>query len=281
MQQYFILDNNFYLAEEKIFSTDNRAFRYGDAIFESMHANGRRVQFFEAHFQRLLHGLAQLKMLPPFSFCKEQIHNRIEKLLHRNRLFNGARVRLTVFRVSEGLYCPQRDDVSILIEAEKLENSTYVLNEEGYKIDIFNEIHKEINCFSSVKSANALLFVMAGIYKRQNKLDDCIILNRNGNIIESIGSNLFFIENNNIYTPATTEGCLPGIMRQQIIKIARSCGYCVEEITNLRPLQLLEAEEVFLTNAVCGIRWVLAFNNKRFFCKTSKSLVNELNSIAF
>jgi branched-chain amino acid aminotransferase len=122
---------------------------------------------------------------------------------------------------------------------------------------------------------------MAGNYKTKNNLDDCLILNDRGNPIESISSNLFIVKNNTLLTPSIESGAVAGIMREQLIETALKLNITVYDDCLLTSDDLLEADEIFLSNAINGIRWVVAFKDRRYFNKTSRILIEELNRCSF
>jgi branched-chain amino acid aminotransferase len=98
-----------------------------------------------------------------------------------------------------------------------------------------------------------------------------VLLNQSGNVCEAISSNLFVVINGAIYTPPLSEGCVAGIMRQLVIELASEVRQKVFE-TQLRPSDLLMADEVFLTNSIVGIKWVGAYKNKKYQHKISSML---------
>ena len=120
------------------------------------------------------------------------------------------------------------------------------------------------------------MYVLAGIFKNQNSLDEVIILNNNGFLCESMSSNAFIVYDRKLYTPALNEGCIAGVMRQVIIKLAKENGLEMVE-AQINPDILNEADEVFLTNAAKGIQWVMGYNSKRYFCEVSRFLQEKLN----
>ncbi len=95
---------------------------------------------------------------------------------------------------------------------------------------------------------------MAGIYAKEKKLDDCLLINENGNIIEGISSNIFLIKGSTLTTPSLKEGPVAGIMRKQILKIADDVGFKINNESSITQSQVLHADEVFLTNSINGIR---------------------------
>ncbi|HBF88746.1 MAG TPA: 4-amino-4-deoxychorismate lyase [Bacteroidales bacterium] len=281
MSEYIVYNGEYLKKETFQLSTNNRSFRYGDGLFETMHANGRKTQFLTKHFERILNGMQKLKMNIPNQFTVAKIDSLISSLLSRNKMFQGAKIRLAVYRVDGGLYTPDSNNISYIIESEKLEDEIYSLNKTGLKLGIYNSIPKPINYFSDIKSSNSLIYVLAGIFKKENNFDDCILINENNNLVEAISSNIFMVKDDTIYTPSINEGCIRGIMRDTISEIASNIGYIVYDDCILTSDDLLEADEIFLTNAIQGIRWVVALGERRFFCNVSKQLINELNKFAF
>jgi len=278
--EYILLNGKYYLTGEKVLSHRNRGFCYGDALFETIHCLGTQPQFFDLHWKRLTKGMQILKMLPGEDLKADIIQKHIEKLLNRNRIFKGARVRLTVFRESEGFYGPDKDTTSWLIETTVLRHEKYELNQKGFVISVYDEVLKPVNILSNLKTSNALGFILAAKFRSENGFDECLLLNQYGRIAESIGSNVFVTFGNNIITPPLSEGCIEGIMRQTILKIAEEIGYKLFE----KPLferDIMEAEEVFLTNAIKGIHWVLAYKDRRYFNFIARKLSLKLNTLGF
>jgi len=122
---------------------------------------------------------------------------------------------------------------------------------------------------------------LAGIFKNENKLDECILVDEQGNFVETISSNIFIVKNKTISTPSITNGCINGIMRNEIISIAKNQNFTIVESSNLNEKDLFEADEIFITNAVNGIRWVVGFKERRYFNKVAKNLIDELNKNCF
>jgi branched-chain amino acid aminotransferase len=145
-------------------------------------------------------------------------------------------------------------------------------------MDMYADIPKAINILSNYKTCNSLLYVMAGIFKEQNKLDEAFILNQDGNLCETISANVFVLYQNHLYTPALSEGCIGGVMRQVVMDLAIKNNIPMTE-AQLDPEILNQADEVFITNASRGIQWVMGFGRKRYFNETSKLLMEELNKL--
>lgn len=276
MSKYISINGKLSPDDAPIFTAQNRGFKYGDALFETIKCINGEPLFLEAHLQRLYDGMKVLEFDWNDQLLKSVIYEEIKRLLIRNRLTKGARLRITVFRNDGGLYTPETNNVSVLLETLESQNN-YSLNKEGLSIAVFEEMQKMIHPLSSLKSTNALLFVKAGLAKSKLAVDDLIILNNKGLVCETISSNIFMVIHNRLVTPPLSEGCLPGVMRKNVLSIASSLGMEVLE-TPVGINALEQAEEVFTTNSIFGARWVKGFGQKRYFHKISERVIDALNS---
>ncbi len=277
---YINFNGAFYNCETPIFNSSNRSFRYGDCLFETIRGLGTSLQFFDQHYARLTKGMQVLSMDIPADF-KTILEQNITKTINKNRYFGGNRIRLSIFRGGGGLYTPASNKIAFLIEVSQLKEKQYVLNSRGLNIGLYEEVRKQPAPYASFKTANSMLFIMAGIYKQNNGLDDCLLTSGQGNIIEAISSNLFIINNDILQTPPVESGIVRGIMREQIINLALEQNITVFEDCQFTETDILKADEIFLTNAVSGIRWVAAYKQRRYFNKTAKLLIKHLNEKSF
>lgn len=275
-KQFINFDGNILPADQMVFSINNRAFRYGDGLFESMRYMKGELRFPDLHMERIRKGMKLLKFDNYSQIDTWFIREKAEELIRRNKTGQDARLRLTVFRDAGGLYSPTANKMAYVLESQKLEESQYTINAKGLIIDVFDEIPKPVNILSNLKTCNALIYVLAGIFKNQNALDEVLVLNQNGFLCESMSSNVFVVYDRKLYTPALNEGCIAGVMRQVVMRLTKENGIELVE-AQINPEILNEADEVFLTNAGRGIQWVMGYNNKRYFNEVSRFLNEKLN----
>ncbi len=254
----------------------NRAYLYGDGLFESIRVvNGYAINL-ENHIKRLLDGMEALRMNIPANYQTDFFETEIKSLIEQNNIPEGGHVRMSVDRRPGGRFLPLTNDVDFFIEAYSLTNNKFVLNEEGYKIGQYEDIKKTINELSAFKTKNALIYIMAKLRAQEKGLDDLLIQNDKMGIIEGGSSNLFVVSNGVLYTPSLDLGCLGGTMRMQIINLALSMEIKVYEC-NIVPQNLLVADEVFLTNAISGLIWVATYRTKEYTHEMSDRLTLNLN----
>jgi branched-chain amino acid aminotransferase len=264
-------------ADSILLTIANRAFKYGDGLFESMRLMKGKLKFPELHAERLQKGMKALKIDGYSQADSWFLKEKVEELARRNKIKHG-RLRLTVYRDAEGLYAPTQNKMAYCLEIQPVDEPRYFLNERGLIMDVYTELPKPLNWLSNIKTCNSLIYVMAGIYKQQNKLDDVFLLNQNRFLCEANSSNIFVWYQNHLYTPALSEGCVEGVMRRVVIQLALDNNIPITE-AQINPEILNAADEVFLTNATKGIQWVMGYGVKRYFNRISKALMDELNKL--
>jgi branched-chain amino acid aminotransferase len=271
------IDNNGVLlpAGNPILKAPNRGFHYGEGIFETILVRNERIRLRDAHFGRLFSGLDRLRFTIPANFTRESLEAAILHLCRQNGHAALARVRLTVYRADGGLYDPEDLYPRYLIETAALNPADIALNEKGLAIDIFTGGMKSCDTLANLKSNNFLLYALAALYAREHRLNDCLVLNSHGRLADSTIANLFYRKDRDIVTPPLSEGCVAGVMRHYLLSTLPGAGFSVQQ----RPVtaeDLLDADEIFLSNALRGIRWVGTFRTSQYSCDLSRTIDNQL-----
>lgn len=275
-ENYGILNGQRIDIRDNLFCASNRAFRYGDGIFESIRLIDGKPVNIELHYQRLVSGCQVLKMELPEGFDLIKLQGDLIDLAHANEIAKGGRARLQLYREDGATYTPNGTKSGYLLELNAYKRNKFVLNKEGLSVGVFDEIKKAVNPLSNFKTCNALIYVLAGHFAGSKELDDAFLINEHGNIIEATSSNLFIVSNGVLYTPGLDEGCVGGTMRMRVINLALEQNMKVYECP-LNMQNILSADEMFLTNAVSGIRWIGSFKTKRYYNKVANILVENLN----
>lgn len=278
MSDFILFNDEFIAADQPVLKAGNRAFKFGDGLFESMRMRNGKLQFAEQHADRLRAGMKAIKMDGYVLFDEYFLRQKTNELFKKNKLNGDVRFRLAVYRDGEGLYSPQNNKPGYLLQSQALNLNYYEVNKKGLIVGIYDELTKPINKLSNYKTNNALLYVMAGLFQKQHRLDEAMILNQNGFLCESTSSNVFVVYQKQIYTPALSEGCVAGVMRSVVLQLAKMNDIPLIE-AQISPEILKEAEEVFVTNASSGIRWVMGYGKKRYFNEMAKYLTAKLNEL--
>ena len=254
----------------------NRCHVYGDGVFESIRIMNGVPLNMDNHIRRLLEGAKAIKMRPASFYTTQFFEDKIIELCQKSEIKEGARCRVSLDRVTGGAYKPESNEATYFIEVYPYESNNFELNAKGLEIDLYTDIKKQKNHLSNFKTKSGLIYVMAAINATERKLDDVLITNDKGGILESSSCNVFVVSNGVLYTPGLDEGCLAGTMRMQVINLAIKNNIKVYEC-NILPQNLLAADEIFFTNAIRGINWVSGYRTKRYFNNVSRKLVALLN----
>lgn len=277
MDSSIVVYNGAYVKYQNISVFNNRAFKLGDGVFETIKVANHTPLLLKEHLERLFLGMKTIHLPKNDRLTPQNISDEIKLLIKKNNLIKGnARIRLTVYRDGEGAYLPITEKTSYLIEAFYYNYDGYFLNKTGKKLDLYSDIIKYPYPWNNFKTLNAQLYILASIYAKKHLFDDVLIKNQQNEWIESTNSNLFIVYKGSIFTPSVKTGCVAGIMRMNVINLCLENGFKVYEHAITEEV-LKKAEEVFLTNSINGISWVGSFKNSRYFNKTSVKLTNLLN----
>lgn len=258
--------------------SQNRAFLYGDAVFETIRVNQNTILFIEDHYFRLMASMRILRMEIPMFFTLEFFEDQILNLISACETSNAFRVRITVFRDAEGFYVPKTNTVSYLIHAQPLNSDTYTILNDSYEIELFKDFSINAQLLSTLKSTNRMVQITAGIFAKENAYDNCLILNTDKNVAEAIDSNLFMVMGNTIITPPLADGCLNGILRKQIIReLEKNTDFTLVE-KSISPFDLQKADELFLTNVIKGIQPITKYRKKIFTSVVATKILDILNA---
>lgn len=259
--------------------TQNRAFLYGDAVFETVKIVNSKILFLEDHYFRLMASMRIVRMEIPMDFTMEYFEEQLLSLVIDNAFSNSSRARITVFRNDGGYYLPQTNTISFLIHVVGIEDTLYSFAQKEYEVDLFKDFYVTKQLLSSIKTTNRILNITASIFANENGFDNCLLLNDSKNVVEAIQGNVFMLMGNKLITPPISEGCLNGVMRKQILEIAKNIESLevVEEV--ISPFDLQKADELFVTNVVKGIQPITKYRKKDFDVVLSKVLLEKLNDI--
>ena len=238
---------------------NNRAFYYGDALFETLKFQNNQIQFLEDHYFRLMASMRMLRMEIPLSFSLEFLEKEILKTIEANK-YDPARIRIQIFRKNGGFYLPKTNEINYLIEIYELGST----KKDSYELDVYKDFYVYSGMLSNLKSTNRIINVTASIFAKENNLDDCILLNEKKYVAETTKANIFLVKANRVITPALTEGCIKGIMRKKVIEEIKRIGMYELLETEISPFEIQKADAVFITNSIIGIQPVTKYRKKIF-----------------
>ncbi|SDE74442.1 Branched-chain-amino-acid aminotransferase [Sporomusa acidovorans DSM 3132] len=235
-------------AAEAVLTPVDHGFLYGHGLFETMRAYHGRVFKFKEHINRLKAAADFLgwPKLPPYA----ELSDAITSVLNDNQLTNAS-VRLTC---SRGQGTPRPDPGScgqpaIAVFASPLPPP---LPPAGWSVTTVAFRRNLSSPLVKIKSANYLDNILAKQEAKAKGAEEALMLNTDGFVAEGSMSNLFMASEGRLITPDIYSGILPGITRSTIIELAKAAGIIVEE-RQVRPEELADADEIFLTSSIMEV----------------------------
>ena len=274
-------NGNIYAENTLFLNCENRGFRYGDALFESIRVVNSKLFFWEDHYLRLMASMRILRMDIPMNFTMEYLEEQTLRTVEANNLKEiPARIRITVFRDNGGLYLPKSNDVSFTIEAMRLSSPFYTLENKNYKVELFKDFYINPDMLSTLKTNNRILNVVGSIFAKENGFQNCLLINNLKQVVEALNGNLFLVKDNTVKTPPLSTGCLNGIIRKKLIGILEKLkSYTLVEEA-ISPFELQKSDELFITNSIIGIQPISKYRKKIFRTDVALDLIRKLNTIA-
>jgi len=255
----------------------NRAFLFGDAVFETVKIIDSKILFLEDHYFRLMSSMRVIRMEIPMNFTMEYLEGQILTLARRKNLTHSSRARITVYRNDGGYYLPQNNTISFLINLENLFDKAYTISQKEYIVDLYNDFYIPRQLLSSIKTTNKIINITGSIFASENGLDNCLLLNDSKNVIEALQGNLFMLKGVTLTTPTTSEGCLNGVMRKQILALARKIENLEVVEGVISPFDLQKADELFITNVIKGIQPITKYRKKEYSTDFARTVLQKLN----
>ena len=260
---FSIYNGKFIEQNQPLILPDSRAFRYGEGLFETLRRHNDAMPLFEYHWHRLTESLPLLYFELPVHFTADYLKEQIQKLCKKNHHTRAARIRLTIFKGEGGIWETPTSSFNWLLQSWLLPTDKPELNINGLDVGVFESGRKSCDAFSHIKSNNYLLYTLAAQYAKSQHWNEAIVLNQYGRICDTTIANIFFIKDQRIHTPALSEGCVKGVMRTYLIEQLQNENITIEEGA-FTTEELLNADEIFLTNAIQGIKWVKSLGNQTY-----------------
>lgn len=237
------------------FPVDDRLF-LGEALFETLKVEAGKPSFAELHWQRLSTSAKKLEI--PFDLSLEHwVDYLLHKIKQDNLYHGGIKAILSAGSAPRGL--ATRGQVSHLL----FQTFNYSINSHPVRLISMSWLRDETNPIYQVKSVNYLEAILACRQAISVGADDALFFNLNHYATETTCANLFLIQDQCLLTPPITDGVLPGITRSRILQLSREQGISCKEVSITKKM-LKEADVLFITNSLQGIRSVLSLDDVVF-----------------
>lgn len=223
---------------------------YGDGVFEGIRYYNGNIFRLQAHLNRLRNSLKGLAI--EIDYTDIELEEALSELIdstNKQAEFSSAYIRLIVTRGAGTLGIDPRScgKPSVIMILAPLSLASAEANQSGLKVIVSSVRRVSADMLNpQIKSLNYLNNILARMQATAAQADEAIMLNAKGYVAEASTENIFLVKNDIIVTPSLDQGLLEGITRAEIIKIATTQGFTVEQ-TQVSVSDLYEADEVFLT----------------------------------
>jgi branched-subunit amino acid aminotransferase/4-amino-4-deoxychorismate lyase len=243
------VDGRFCAPGEATVSVLDTGFLLGDGLFESLRATGGVPYLLDRHLLRLYSAAAALEFanMPAIDGLEEQVRETL-----RRSALADAYVRVTVTRGAGGVVLAAPTGAPTVIVAA-LPAPARAPAEEGIEATLLERRREER---VAAKSTSWQKAVVDRRRVEREGAGEGIYVTASGRVLEGVSSNVFAVVGDRLLTPPRGE-CLPGITRARLLELAPGAGVTALE-TAIELEQLMRAREVFVTNAVQGLRRVRA-----------------------
>lgn len=237
---------------------NDRGFTLGHGLFETILMHHGIIPAFDFHWHRLEMSAPLIGITLPFS--KHDLMDMLHTLMKENRLqqtIAAARITVTHGESSRGLWPTTEIAPNVVISAFKYSPPATT----DFSAVIVSARKNEHAITSRIKSISYLDNILAKQEALSQGFDEAILLNISSNVADGAMTTLFIVKHSRVYTPPVTDGALPGVLRQIILDQLSSEFSIVEQ--SFSATELLEADEIFVTNALIGVQSVTQINNKK------------------
>jgi len=260
-------------AEGQAFS--RRSHLYGDGLFETIRVHRGRLCFWESHYFRLMSSMRILRMDIPASWSPDEMEAELRSYLPDTS--GDYRLRMAVWREGGVGYAPSTAGVDFAVHVTPLEDVGYPHPLKTLQVDLFQEHKKSAGLLSTLKASQSTLYVLAAQFALDQGLDDAIILSHENRLLETSRGNLFVLKDAELTTAPLAAGALRGVIREQVLRLAPGLGWTVKEEA-LSPFALLDADEVWMTNAVDGVSAITQYRKSVYGMAQAERMQNALRA---
>ena len=270
---YFLLNGQFHKEQEAVFSLADLTGR-AEGFSETFRAEHNEILFSESighHLQRTAQSIgADLTEL--IGNQGRRLRTDVSRLLNKNKFYLSAKIELQFFQ--------SEDQYHLVLRAGEMGRDYYPILEPGLILSFYSHQLKEIRTTPSYATDGLFLRQAAIRTALELQSPNLILLNREGFCCESIGGSFALINKDRVFFPSASSGGYRCAIQEEVRQSAQEAGFSTEEREDIRPSELLEAEELFLFDACNGIQKVLGLEDRRYYSTKSHQIALRLSDLA-
>ncbi|MDB4015987.1 aminotransferase class IV [Flavobacteriaceae bacterium] len=271
-----VLNGNVYADLNSAPSNDLQAILQAANPFkESVRVEAGKIVFWEAHYFRMMASMRILRMGIPMTYTMEYLEEQVLLLLQESDLLKkSVQIHFSFFSTDSISRFNPIVTSSFLIHAKACETMLGIQTSDR-SIDLYKDYWVVKGLYGTLEQSNDRLRKLASVYAFENDFEDCVLLNEDKQITETITGAIFVVKGNQIKTPPLTSGCRSSVYRQVVIDLlVKQDGLdLVEDVVS--PFELQKADELFVVSLSNGIQSVKQYRKKVFVSTTAESLFSK------
>jgi len=233
---------------QRCIDVSDRGFQYGDGLFETIEILHGKPLFLDLHLNRLFAGCTRLLIpMPDYALLQREAENLA---MQREQ----AVMKLIITRGTGGRGYRQPDEIhpTRLFSLHPFPDYPENFYREGVSVRFCQQRLGLNPSLAGIKHLNRLEQVLGRAEWLNADIQEGLMLDMHGNVIEGTMSNVFYVKDRVLYTSLIEQSGVAGIVRAVIIDLAAQLS--IETIKkNILPEELLQADEMFVTNSIIGI----------------------------
>jgi branched-chain amino acid aminotransferase len=270
-----IIYNGELVKNEKNFNADHPLIQGTNALRFEWFVVSSALPFYQDEFRRVKKVADKKGLKFPGWLTSSTFAQDIRHLFQMNRIYQGGLLRMVIFTDNQG------GKTSYLMTATSKPNQQFILNDEGFLIDVFRR-HRLYSGSAEIYDTGLSATETSALFDmHEGKYDQLVLLNEVNHVSRFVGANFMMINDDVAYTPALEEGAIDDVMRQQVIEACLNLKLKVFDDCIIHQDDLKSANEIIVLDPVDGIRWVVGYLKKRYFRHHSPALSDELNKLFF
>ena len=242
---------------------------------ESVRVEAGKIIFWEAHYFRMMASMRILRMGIPMTYTMEYLEEQVLLLLNANDLLEkAAQIHFSFFSTASITRSNPIVPSSFLLHAEACDTILGVQTSDR-SIDLYKDHWVVKGLYGNLEQSNDRLRKLASVYAFENDFEDCVLLNEDKQITETIRGAIFVVKGDQIKTPPLTSGCRSSVYRQEVIDllVKQETVELVEDVVS--PFELQKADELFVVSLSHGIQSVKQYRKKVFVSTTAEQVFSK------
>jgi branched-subunit amino acid aminotransferase/4-amino-4-deoxychorismate lyase len=270
--KYILVNGTFIPIEEyQISLVDSEAFHFSEKI----RAIRSSFPFFSETLELIKFKLSLYNQtFPEFTVNDgSALKRQLERTLTKNKHFLGAVLTLTFRFTGQNVY--------FAIQSEKIDPVAYELNEKGLYVEIFNLIRKSTSSLSNLSLGSEIYWNIATGYLKESSVDEFLLVNSFDQIIETPESNIYLLKGKTVRGASSEHGAYQDVTKPLMLDIFRRLSLEYNENKGITTDDFRTTEEILVVNSINGIRWIVGFEDKRYFNNTIRKIADLFNQQIF